>query len=119
MTQHDTDIVMVLTTVPPDLEVEALARRLLDARLAACVNVLPPMRSIYRWQGAVETADERQVVIKTRRECVPALEAVVTASHPYDVPEWLVLPVSGGSDAYLAWVRGEALPPGGSPPPGA
>lgn len=111
MTPNDTGVVVVLTTVPPDFEVEPLARRLLEARLAACVNVLPRMRSIYRWQGRVETADEHLLVVKTRRDRVHELEAALVAAHPYEVPEFLVLPVVGGAAAYLAWVIGECLKP--------
>jgi periplasmic divalent cation tolerance protein len=107
MAQFDTDVVIVLTTVPVDFDTAGLAQQLLEQRLVACLNVLPPMRSTYWWQGAIDTADERQVVLKTRRECVAALEAALKSRHPYDVPEFLVLPVIGGGDAYLAWVKEE------------
>jgi periplasmic divalent cation tolerance protein len=110
MTQNDTEAVIVLTTVPSDFDVNALARDLLDRRLAACVAVLPEMQSIYRWQGRVESAHERQLMLKTMSGCIEMLEAAVSAAHPYEVPEFLVLPVSAGSDAYLAWLRGEADP---------
>lgn len=107
MAQSGSDCVVVLTTIPADVDVDAFARGLLEQHLAACVNVLPAMRSIYRWKGAVESADERQVVIKTVGERLAALEAELAARHPYELPEFLVLPVSGGSDAYLDWVRAE------------
>ena len=107
MAQFDTDVVIVLTTVPADFDTESLARQLLDQRLVACLNVLAPMRSTYWWQGTVETADERQLVLKTRRDRVAALEAALESLHPYDVPEFLVVPLTGGGDEYLAWVRGE------------
>jgi periplasmic divalent cation tolerance protein len=110
MSSADTDIVIVLTTVPPGFDVEALARRLLEARLVACVSVWPGMRSIYRWHGAVEMADERQVLLKTRRVRLAELEAALTEAHPYDVPELLVLPVTGGSPGYLGWVEAETAP---------
>jgi periplasmic divalent cation tolerance protein len=103
-----TDCVLVLTTLPADHDAEALARRLVDERLAACVNVLPPMRSIYRWKGAVEAADERQVLIKTIASRVAALERRLRELHPYEVPEFVVLPVTGGSHPYLAWVAESA-----------
>jgi periplasmic divalent cation tolerance protein len=96
--------VLVLTTLPADHDVEALARRLVDERLAACVNLLPPMRSVYRWRGAVEAADERQVLIKTLASRVPALERRLRELHPYDIPEFVVLPITGGGQAYLDWV---------------
>jgi periplasmic divalent cation tolerance protein len=114
MTRNDTDVVIVLTTVPSDFDGDALIRELLDKRLVACVNILPGMRSVYRWQGKVEAADERQLLLKTRRPCIEALEAALSAAHPYDTPEFLVLPVSGGSATYLAWLGGETVVPRGS-----
>jgi periplasmic divalent cation tolerance protein len=107
MARADPDVVVVLTTVPPEFDVEALARRLLAAQLVACVSVLPRMRSIYRWQGAVETAEEHQVLLKTRRARLADLHVALAAAHPYDVPEWLVVPVTGGSQDYLRWVAAE------------
>lgn len=100
----DADYVIVLTTLPANHDAAAFARALVDERLAACVNLLPDMRSVYRWQGAVEDEAERQVVLKTTRERLARLEARVTALHPYEVPEFLVLPVLEGSAAYLRWV---------------
>jgi len=105
-----TDYVIVLTTFPADAEVEQFASRLVDDRLAACVNILPSMRSIYRWKNAVERTDERQLIIKTSEDCVPALEALVATLHPYDVPEFLVIHITGGSADYLAWLA-ETLQP--------
>jgi periplasmic divalent cation tolerance protein len=99
------DVVIVLSTVAADEGAEALARTLVDERLAACVNVHAPMTSIYRWKGEVETAAERQLVIKTTRDRLPALEARLRALHPYDLPEFLVIPADSGSAAYLAWVE--------------
>jgi periplasmic divalent cation tolerance protein len=98
-------VVLVLTTLPLDQDPTMMATALVDEGLVACVNVLPPMRSVYRWQGRIEQADERQVVMKTTAARVPALQERLRQLHPYDVPEFVVLPVSGGSDAYLAWVR--------------
>ena len=97
-------VVLVLTTLGADADAEAFARTLVEESLAACVNVLPPMRSVYTWQGRLEQEQERQVVIKTTDACLPRLEARVKALHSYDVPEFLVVRVSGGSAAYLAWV---------------
>jgi periplasmic divalent cation tolerance protein len=99
------EFVLVLTTYPADADAEPVARALVEERLAACVNVLPPMQSTYRWNGAVETATERQIVIKTRAAAVAALTTRLMELHPYDVPEFLVLPITSGSDAYLAWLR--------------
>ena len=100
-----TDVVIVLSTVPDDERAETLARTLVDEKLAACVNLHAPMVSIYRWKGQVERAAERQLVIKTTRDRVPALEARLKQLHAYELPEFLVLPVEGGSDEYLSWVR--------------
>jgi len=96
--------VVVLTTWPADRDPDALARALVGERLAACVNVLGSMRSTYRWQGAVEQADERQLVIKTTTSRVAALDARLREMHPYEVPELLVLPVTGGGEDYLRWL---------------
>ena len=99
-----TEIVVVLTTVADDDGAEVLARQLLEERLAACVNLHPAMVSFYRWEGQVTRDAERQIVIKTTRDRVPALEARLKALHTYDLPEFLVLPVEQGSEAYLVWV---------------
>jgi periplasmic divalent cation tolerance protein len=104
-----TDVVLVLTTFPDEVEepaLQTLAHDLVSGGYAACVSVMGPMVSTYRWEGTVDVARERQVVIKTTVDRVPAVEAAITAAHPYDVPEFLVVPVTGGGAAYLAWVRG-------------
>jgi periplasmic divalent cation tolerance protein len=97
--------VIVATTWPADRDPAPFALALVEARLAACVNVLGEMQSTYRWAGQVETATERQLVIKTVAGRVPELEARLRALHPYEIPEFLVIPTSGGSDAYVAWLR--------------
>ena len=99
-----TDVVLVLSTVPDDESAERLARSLIDEKLAACVNLHPPMISIYRWKGQVESSAERQLVIKTTRDRLPILEARLTALHSYELPEFIVVPIEGGSDEYLRWV---------------
>ena len=96
--------VLVLTTLPAEGDPEALARKLVDERLAACVNILPPMRSIYTWQGATEHATEQQLLIKTATHRVRDLETRLKELHPYDVPEFLVISVLDGSSDYLSWV---------------
>lgn len=96
--------VIVLTTLPADGDAAALARALVDEHLAACVNVLEPMTSVYLWDGTVQQERERQLVIKTAAHRVTALRERVLALHPHDVPEFLVLSVSDGSEAYLAWI---------------
>jgi periplasmic divalent cation tolerance protein len=97
--------VIVLTTFPVDGDVRSFARTLVEERIAACVNVLPPMQSTYRWQGKVEEASEHQVIIKTTTEAVERLKARVTSLHPYDVPEILIVPISGGGARYLEWLQ--------------
>ena len=96
---------IALTTLSADHDVDALARTLIGERLAACVNILPTMRSIYAWQGAIESADERQLVIKTSGDRLRELEARLRELHPYEVPEFLVLPIIKGSPDYLAWLQ--------------
>ena len=99
---NDTDCVLVMTTLPADADV--FARTLVETRLAACVNLLPGMDSVYRWEGAVEQERERQLVIKTTRARIAALWERVREVHPYEVPEFIVLPIVDGNDAYLRWV---------------
>jgi periplasmic divalent cation tolerance protein len=104
------DYVVVLTTVAESFDAEGLARSLVAERLAACVNVLPRMTSVYRWEGAVESAGERQLLLKTSAAREPDLRRRVAELHPYDTPEWLVLTVAGGSDRYLAWLLQSVTP---------
>src|SRR5262245_1161887 len=99
------EVVLVLTTIAAEADGSALARTLVDELLAACVNVLPPMTSVYRWKGQVEQDREQQIVIKTTRDRLAALETRVRELHSYDRPEFVVIAAAGGSDAYLGWVR--------------
>jgi periplasmic divalent cation tolerance protein len=108
-----TDIVIVLTTAPADERAEQLARQIVDERLAACVNVHAPMVSVYRWKGQVERDIERQIVIKTTRDRLPALEARIRALHSYELPELVVVAVDQGSVGYLAWVSEQTRPQSG------
>ena len=101
----DTPVVLVLTTLPTDADAETLARALIEERLAACVNILPPMQSIYRWEGAIEQAEERQLIMKTTADRVEDLKTRLVGLHPYEVPELIVIPLVDGSDDYLAWIR--------------
>jgi periplasmic divalent cation tolerance protein len=103
---------IVLTTVAAEADGITIGRALIDERLAACVNVLPAMVSIYRWKGSIEQESERQIIIKTDAARLPALEARLRELHSYDVPEFLVLDVSGGGAAYLTWVADSVAPPG-------
>jgi len=103
------DAVQVVLVTAPDAETGAgLGRALVAERLVACVNLVPRVRSIYRWEGQVEEDEEVLLVLKTRADRLAALRERVVALHPYDVPEVVALPVVGGSDAYLDWVREEA-----------
>ncbi len=99
-----TDAVVILITAPSEESAETLARALVEERLAACVNLVPGVRSIYHWKGAIE--DEREIlcVVKTARDKVASLRARVLAMHPYQVPEILVLPVEASHPAYLEWL---------------
>lgn len=105
-----TDVVMVWTTVPIGEAGEAIARTLVDERLAACVSIMAPMTSVYRWEGRVTAEDERQLIIKTTDDRVPAVRARLAALHSYELPEILVFRVADGSPAYLDWVREEVAP---------
>ena len=97
---------MVYCTCPPDA-VAALAGGLVERRLAACVNVLPKIRSVYRWEGAVTADEESLLVIKTTAASFAALRDWLCAQHPYDVPEVIAVPVTAGAPDYLAWVASE------------
>lgn len=101
---------LVLVTWPADRPVEPFARTLVEERLAACVNVLGEMQSVYRWEGDVQQDAERQLLIKTSSDRLEALESRVTALHPYDTPEFLVVPLAGGSEKYLAWLTASTRP---------
>src|SRR5215218_3267525 len=109
----ETQYVIVLTTLPAEADAGALGTALVEEHLAACVNLLPPMESIYRWRGGVERDTERQVVIKTTHQRLRALWERLRQLHPYDVPEFLVLPVVDGNDVYLRWIGESTLPPDG------
>ena len=99
------EVVLVLTTLGAGADAAALARTLVEERLAACVNIGAPMTSVFRWQGAIEEDREQALVIKTTGDRLVELETRLRALHPYDLPEFLVLSASGGSSAYLDWVR--------------
>jgi len=101
------EVVLVLSTAPDDESTETLARTLVEEKLAACVNVLAPMTSVYRWQGTLERSVERQLIIKTTRDTLPALQARFVELHSYDLPEFIVLDVTSGSTDYLAWIARE------------
>ena len=100
-----TDKILVLTTCAAEADAERLARALLDARLAACVNVIPGVRSFYHWKGDIESAAEFMLIVKTSRDLFPALCVEVEKLHPYEVPELLALPVLAGAENYMSWLQ--------------
>jgi periplasmic divalent cation tolerance protein len=98
-------IVFVLTTLGADAEASVFARTLVQERLAACVSVLPPMTSVYRWKGDLEEAREQQLVIKTTADCVAALAERFRSLHPYELPEFVIVRPEDVSPLYGQWVR--------------
>ena len=102
--------VLVYTTFPSVVEAEKAGNALVDARLAACVNILPGMISVYRRQGAVERAEEAVMIVKTRAALAEAVRASVKATHPYDTPAIVVLPVESVDERYFAWILAETGP---------
>lgn len=97
-------VIVLLTTIPPDERGPAIARALVDERLAACVNLVPGVRSIYRWDGAVCDEPEALAIVKTTAATAPALVARLCELHPYQVPEGIVIATAGGHAPYLRWV---------------
>ena len=101
---------LVLTNLPDRAAAEKLADELIGQRVAACINILAPCRSVYRWKGAVQHDEEHPMLIKTTPERYPALERALRAGHPYELPEIIALPVERGLPAYLEWVAAETTP---------
>lgn len=104
------ETLLVFTNLPDAAAAGKLAARLVEARLAACVNVLAPCRSTYRWNGAIEQAEEVPVLAKTTTARYGALEAAIRELHPYELPEIVAVPVARGLPDYLAWVAAETKP---------
>jgi periplasmic divalent cation tolerance protein len=102
---------LVLTNLPDRAAAEKLAETLITQQVAACVNILAPCRSVYRWKGAVQHDEEHPLLIKTTRERYAALEAAIRAAHPYELPEIIAVPIERGLPAYLDWVATETSPP--------
>jgi periplasmic divalent cation tolerance protein len=105
------EVLVVLTNCPDAASARRIADALVEQRLAACVNELAPVQSVYRWQGAIERATEVPLLIKCTRERYPALEAAIRALHPYSVPEIIAWPLAAGYAPYLRWVEDETQPP--------
>lgn len=99
--------ILVINNCPDTATADKIARELVERRLAACVNIMPACRSLYQWQGAVESAEEIPLLIKTTAALYPALQAAIQALHPYEVPEIIALPIAHGLPAYLDWVAAE------------
>lgn len=101
------DAIVVMTTFDNPNAAQALANQLIGQRLAACVQVIGPMTSTYRWQGKIENSREWLALIKTRAQLWPALERFIRAHHGYDTPEIMAIPAESVSDTYLAWLIAE------------
>jgi periplasmic divalent cation tolerance protein len=101
----DPDFLLLLCTCPTREAASAIATALIEERLAACVNQLPGVKSLYRWEGRVEDDDELMLLIKTTASQYPAVEAMIRSLHPYEVPEIIGIPLTIGSDAYFDWIR--------------
>ena len=101
------DKIVVLSTCGDEVQAREMARQLVDQRLAACVNILPGTRSVYRWKDKVEDASECLLVIKSRRDLFDSLRDALMTMHSYEVPEVVVLPIVDGSAPYLAWLDRE------------
>lgn len=99
------DHCLVITTCPDKETAAALARHLVEGRLAACVNIVPGIRSVYQWKGELVTEDEHLLLVKSRRDVYPQLEAAIRANHPYELPEVVMVPIAQGSIDYLNWLN--------------
>ncbi len=95
---------LILSTCPDRHSAEAIAVRVVEEGLAACVNIIPGLRSVYMWRGKVEKSDEQLLLIKTRVHCYSRLETVIRGSHPYELPEIVSVPIETGLAEYLAWI---------------
>jgi periplasmic divalent cation tolerance protein len=102
------EFLLVTTTAGTRHDAERIATELVERRLAACVQIVGPIRSVYRWQGEVESAEEWLCLVKTEQAHLAAIDALLREIHPYEVPELVAMPIVGGSEAYLKWL-GEQL----------
>ena len=101
------EVLLIITNLPDVATAEKLARQLIEARAAACVNQLAPCISTYRWKGDIETATEVPLLIKTTKANYPRLEKLILEAHPYELPEIIAVPVNAGLPAYLNWINQE------------
>ena len=109
--ESPTQALLVIANCPDEACANRIALAVVEAGLAACVNLLPRVQSVYRWQGVIESASEVPLLIKTTRARYPALQAALTAAHPYELPEIVAVPLEAGLPGYLAWVAAETTPP--------
>jgi periplasmic divalent cation tolerance protein len=93
-----------MTTLPDEEQAKALARILVTRKLAACINILPKMTSIYEWQGKLEQGEEHLLIIKTEQNRLAELQETIKEAHPYELPEIIVVPIVGGYEPYLNWI---------------
>ncbi len=98
------DHLLVITTLPDETAGEMVAKRLIEGGFAACVNISAPVTSIYRWEGKIESGREVMLTIKTTAARYAAVEQVILVDHPYELPEVIAVPITAGSDGYLAWI---------------
>ncbi|MDD5711736.1 MAG: divalent-cation tolerance protein CutA [Smithellaceae bacterium] len=106
-----TGYLQVMTTTPSREVAEAIAQALTEKKLAGCVQIVGPIKSVYRWEGRIEESSEWLCLVKTNRDLYSACEEAIKAIHPYEVPEIIALPVTAGSRDYLSWLAGELAPP--------
>jgi periplasmic divalent cation tolerance protein len=104
------EAVIAMTTLPADLDAVSIARELVGSGLAACVNIVPGVSSVFTWKGVPQVDQEQQLIIKTTTDRVDGLWEALRAKHPYDNPEFIVVPVVGGSEEYLDWVEESVAP---------
>jgi periplasmic divalent cation tolerance protein len=108
----DSEFVFLYSTLPDAESAERIARALIEAKLAACVNVFPPMNSFYSWEGKLESVRETAMLVKTRRALAERAQEAARPLHPYSLPCFLLLPIEGGNEDYLAWARAQILADG-------
>ncbi len=104
-----TDKIVVLTTCETEEEASTIARTLVEKRLAACVNIMPSVKSIYRWKDKIEDASEILLIIKSRRDLFDALRTEISKIHSYELPELIAIPIVDGSESYLTWLDRELV----------
>lgn len=100
-----TDKVLVLTTAGTQAEAQTIAKQLVESRLAACINLIPRIQSVYRWKGKLESTEEYLLIIKTSKTRATSVEAAIKEIHSYDLPECIVVPLENGSEEYLKWIE--------------